>query len=310
MPAPTLEMRQVLDFLAEQKRGKPSRYSIPFEDARRALAEERKWWIETAPRMARIDRETMKVGDRQVELQSAVPEEADDSVEIIYLHGGGWCVGSFDTHAAIVQGFAQACRHTVTNLDYSLAPEHPFPAASEDLRQVFAELRRRRPPTTRWVLAGDSAGANLALLEAMRAREAGELLPDALVLLYGVYLPQRPSHSMLTLGDGSWGLSLQAMARYEKHYLAGREGDAVPSSFPLFHSLRNLPPMYIGAAELDPLHDDSIRLHDAVRDYGGRSTLALYRGAVHGFLTYGRMMKAPSEAFADIARFLDSITTP
>ena len=153
-------------------------------------------------------------------------------------------------------------------------------------------------------------GDEIARQERPRLGEEGEPPPDALVLLYGVYLPQRPSHSMLAFGDGSYGLSLQAMARYEKHYLAGREGDAVPSAFPLFRSLRNLPPMYIGAAELDPLHDDSIRLHDAVQDYGGQSTLAVYRGVVHGFLTYGRTMKAPSEAFADIAAFLTSITAP
>lgn len=309
--APSGEMKAVLDLLAERKRGQPSRYSIPFQEARQALIEERRWWVEAAPSMACIERQVLRVAHRDVEIQRVVPVDADASREIIYLHGGGWCVGSFETHAAIVQGLAQACRCAVTNVDYSLAPEHPFPAAAEDLQHVYAQLRRSRPPGTRWVLAGDSAGANLALLEAMRARDDGdsEACPQALLLLYGVYLPQRPSRSMRVYGDGRFGLSLQAMARYENNYLGGRPGDAVPEAFPLFRPLRDLPPMFIGAAELDPLHDDSVRLHEAVQDYGGRSTLVIYPGVAHGFLSYGRVMHSPAEAFAGMARFLDGLRT-
>src|SRR5690606_27537730 len=123
-------------------------------------------------------------------------------------------------HDAIIRGLASSCGCAVTGIDYSLAPEHPFPAAVDDLRQAFAWLRRRAAVGTRWVLAGDSAGANLVLLESMRARDAGERGADALVLYYGVYLPVRPTRSMRAYGDGRYGLSEQAMLRYQDAYLS------------------------------------------------------------------------------------------
>lgn len=307
---PTPEMQRVLDTLAERKKGQPSRYEIAFEDARRALIEERKWWIETAPRMASAEDRWMDVEGRSVRMRRNLPLDARDDTEIIYLHGGGWCVGAIETHDAIVRGLADATRHPVVALDYSLAPEHPFPAAFHDLTHVLATLRQERPAGTRWVLAGDSAGANLALLEAMRARDAGQPMPDALLLLYGAYLPVRPTRSYEAYADGRFGMSKAAMARYEHHYLGGRSGESVPQAFPMFAGLRNLPPMLIGACELDVLLDDSLRLHQAVRDYGGLAELEIYRGAVHGFLTYGRMMEAPREAFENMGRFLDRVLAP
>ncbi|QHE88647.1 alpha/beta hydrolase [Hydrogenophaga sp. BPS33] len=306
-PQPTPEMQRVLDILTERKKGQPSRYEISFEDARRALIEERKWWIETAPRMASAEEQQMVIEGRSVRMRRNLPIDAREDTEIIYLHGGGWCVGAIETHDAIVRGLADATRHPVLALDYSLAPEHPFPAAFHDLTRVLAALRRERPPGTRWVLAGDSAGANLALLEAMRARDAGERMPDALLLLYGAYLPVRPTRSYEAYADGRFGMSKAAMVRYEHHYLGGRLGESVPQAFPMFAGLRKLPPMLIGACELDVLFDDSLRLHQAVQDYGGHAELEVYRGAVHGFLTYGRMMEAPRQAFESMGRFLDRV---
>lgn len=306
-PQPSAEMQRVLDLLAERKKGQPSRYAIPFADARRALIEERQWWIETAPRMASAHEDVMTIEGRTVRLRRNLPLDAREDTEIIYLHGGGWCVGAIETHDAIVRGLADATRHPVVALDYSLAPEHPFPAALHDLTQVLATLRTQRPEGTRWVLAGDSAGANLALLEAQRARDAGQRLPDALLLLYGAYLPVRPTRSYEAYADGRYGMSKAAMARYEHHYLGGRDGASVTQAFPMFAGLSDLPPMLIAACELDVLFDDSLRLHQAVQDFGGRSELEIYKGAVHGFLTYGRMMDAPREAFESMGRYLDRV---
>lgn len=309
-PQPTPEMQRVLELLAERKKGLPSRYEISFQDARRALIEERKWWIETAPRMASAEETVMTIEGRAVRMRRNVPQNAREDTEIIYLHGGGWCVGAIETHDAIVRGLADATRHPVVALDYSLAPEHPYPAALHDLTQVLAALRQQRPEGTRWVLAGDSAGANMALLEAQRARDAGERMPDALLLLYGAYLPVRPTRSYEAYADGRYGMSKAAMARYEHHYLGGRDGASVTQAFPMFAGLRNLPPMLIGACELDVLFDDSLRLHQAVQDFGGRTELEIYRGAVHGFLTYGRMMEAPRQAFENMGAYLDRVLAP
>jgi len=303
-PQPTEEMQRVMGVLAERKKGQPDRYRVPFEQARSLLIEERKWWLESAPEMTRTEDDVLDVDGRTVRMRRYLPVGADGSTEIVYLHGGGWCVGGIETHDAIVRGLAQACRHPVISVAYSLAPEFPFPAASHDLQALLAHLREQRPPGTRWVVAGDSAGANLALLEAIRARDAAQPMPAALLLLYGAYLPVRDSRSYLAYGDGRFGMSRGAMERYEHHYLGGRTARDVPQAFPLKLPLHGLPPMLIAACELDVLLDDSLELHAEVQAAGSDSVLEVYRGVGHGFLTYGRLMQAPADAFRAMSDFL------
>ena len=309
---PSALMRAVLERLAELRGEAGNRYEMPFDAARRQLLAERRWWLEEAPSVATVERRlAVTVGDgqqRELRVRDYRPAAQDGPARIVYLHGGGWCVGSIDTHDGILRRLALASGLTVTGIDYSLAPEHPHPAAVRDVQAALARLRADAPPSTRWVLGGDSAGAHLALLEAIRARDAGEAPVDALLLWYGVFRPVGETPSMNAFGDGRYGLSRAALERYQAAFLAGRDAALAHDAFPLGQSLRGLPPCWIAAAGLDPLFDDSRLLVEALRAAGGRAEWRVFDGVVHGFLSYARMLPDAVQAIEAAVAFVRDAT--
>jgi acetyl esterase len=251
--------------------------------------------------MQAIEASALQVAGRQVGLRwyRAGPASAG-AVPLVYLHGGGWCVGSNDTHDTVLRHLAAASAMPVCGVDYALAPEHPFPAALEDLRAVVDMLLARHP---RLVLAGDSAGANLVLVEAMRRRDAGAAEGiAALLLFYGVYAPMGEGGSCAAYGDGEFGLSIAAQRRYLGAYLPRPAGED-PRVFPLLGRLDGLPPAYLLAAELDLLFDDSVRLHHAMAAAGSRSVLRVCRGMNHGFLNHANALPAAAAALREAGAF-------
>ena len=162
--------------------------------------------------------------------------------------------------------------------DYRLAPEHPAPAAIEDLLAVIADLDRVAAPGAALVLCGDSAGANIALAAAL-ARPAHRA--TLLSLLYGCFAPNFDTPSHLRNGDGSYGLSTERMRWYWRNWLgAGADRRASP----LDADLAGLPRCHLVAAGLDPLCDDSLMLADRLAQHGVACRLDIVPGVVHGFL--------------------------
>ncbi|WP_345541047.1 alpha/beta hydrolase fold domain-containing protein [Variovorax defluvii] len=298
---------QLAQLLEAQRvaRGPVDRYALPFPEARLQLLQERRLGQTGEPAMQSIETSGLQVADRWVGLRwyHAGPAEAD-AVALVYLHGGGWCVGSNDTHDTVLRHLAVASALPVCGVDYSLAPEHPFPAALDDVRAVVDELLARHP---RVVLAGDSAGANLVLAEAMRRRDAGagEGIA-ALLLFYGVYAPLRESGSCAAYGGGQFGLSVAAQRRYLDAYLP-TSASADARVFPLLGRLHGLPPAYLLAAELDLLLDDSVRLHHAMAAAGSRSVLRVCAGMNHGFLNHANLLGAAAGALREAGGFAAAV---
>ncbi len=310
-PALHPAMRAALARIAALADGAPSRYALPFPQARAQLLAQRRWWQEGAP-AASWHRDRVQTTAGPVDIARVASAHADPRRLLVYLHGGGWCIGSSDTHAMILRRFAHASGATVIGVDYPLAPEHPFPAAARATGAVVDALLRDAPAGCRFALAGDSAGANLALVEAIRRRDAAAPAPACLLLYYGVYGPHRRTRSVARLGDGRYGLSAQALRRYEDAYLGGRPA-ADPAAFPLLACLERLPPMLLVAAELDPLLDDSRALQRRLRRAGSRVALRREPGLVHGFLSYGRMLPQVDASIDEAAAFLQgslAIVTP
>lgn len=294
---------QLADLLARQRAngGRVDRYALPFAQAREQLLKERRSTAGLQPPMHAIEEAELHVAGRRVGLRwyRAGPT-APQAVPLVYLHGGGWCVGSNDTHETVLRHLARACGAPVCGVDYSLAPEHPFPAALEDLRAVLDMLLASHQ---RVVLAGDSAGANLALVEAMRRRDEGRARDiAALLLFYGVYAPMTEGGSCAAYGGGEFGLSAAAQRRYLDAYLPEPTEDD-PRVFPLLGELGGLPPAFVLAAELDLLFDDSAHLHHGLRGAGGDSALRVCRGMSHGFLNHANELAAAAQALREAADF-------
>jgi acetyl esterase len=297
-------MQAVMARLAEQAAGGPSRYAMPFPQARQVLEAQREWWQEGAPTMALERKESQQVGQRSIPVRFYRPAHLRSDVRFVYLHGGGFCVGSWKTHGAIMRWLAHETGLEVVGVDYALAPEHPFPAGLEDCNAIIDILLAKGH---RLVVGGDSAGANLALVNAMVRRDAGKPLPEALVLYYGTFGPVRPGGSFAQWGGGDFGLSVAALERYAAAYTPEFDSRADPRVAPLAGELSGLPPALLVAAGCDPLLDDSIELHERLIAKGSQARLIRYDGIIHGYLAYWRMLDEARQTFTETKKFLDGV---
>jgi acetyl esterase/lipase len=203
-----------------------------------------------------------RLGRRPAEV--LVPAGGDPARTVLYLHGGGFTTGSPATHRALATHLAAASGATVHVLDYRLAPEHPFPAALDDVVAAYRELLARGAHPTRTALAGDSAGGWLALTAALRLRDAGNGQPAALGLispwldLQGTAWPDDRTDAMLR---PAW---LRRCARD----FSGSTLLDVAELAPLEADLAGLPPitMHVGSEEI--LLDDAVRLARRARSAG------------------------------------------
>jgi monoterpene epsilon-lactone hydrolase len=203
-----------------------------------------------------------RLGRRPAE--TLIPAGGDTGAAVLYLHGGGFTTGSPVTHRALASHLAAASGATVHVLDYRLAPEHPFPAALDDVLAAYRELLDRGATPARTAIAGDSAGGWLALTAALRLRDAGDPAPAALGLispwldLLGTAWPDDRTDAMLR---PSW------LRRCARDFGGGTDPGAAELS-PLEADLTALPPitMHVGSEEI--LLDDAVRLAQRARAAG------------------------------------------
>ncbi|MBK4217677.1 alpha/beta hydrolase [Paracoccus caeni] len=220
--------------------------------------------------------------ERRDDLAFFTPDNARPGY-ILYLHGGGWALCDTVTHAAVMTDLAATSGLTVAGADYPLAPEHPYPQALDMLAETAARLAAENPGAP-LVLAGDSAGANLALGLAARLRDAGSVRVDALVLFYGCYRRLFDTESHRLYGGGEFGLTTEGMRVYWDLYLASHSAPAYGDLTKL--DVNGLPPCFIGAAALDCLRDDSTWLADRLSAAGIPNAHQSVPAVPHGFLHY------------------------
>jgi acetyl esterase len=215
------------------------------------------------------------------------PDDAAGTV--VWLHGGGWVMGSLETHDPVCRALAARAGAEVVAVDYRLAPEHPFPAGLEDGEQVLLALLAAEGPVA---VAGDSAGGNLAAVLARRhaARLAFQLL------VYPACDAAMATSSYARFGGGEFGLSRASMAvawaSYAPHP-AGRAPDASPLRAA---SLAGLPPALVLLAECDPLTDEGLDYAERLRADGVPAEVRVFEGMTHGFFRWRASVAAAHEA--------------
>lgn len=234
-----------------------------------------------------------------VETIWAYPAGADRSRVIVYTHGGGFAVGSADSHRKMAAHLARALGVTTAILHYRRAPEHPFPAQIEDAVAAYRALLDQGFEPDRIATAGDSAGGNLAVAMVLRIRDLGLPLPGA-VIAWSPWLDMALRGDTLDSNAGSDKLVsraiLEAMAGM---FLGGKTDPLDPLANPLEADYAGFPPLYIAASSDETLASDARRLHEKATAQGVDSTLSLVPGMQHVFPSLAG--RAP-EADAEIAR--------
>jgi acetyl esterase len=226
---------------------------------------------------------------------------------LLWLHGGGYCVGSLASADPVCRMLAVRSGMTVISVAYRLAPEAPFPAAVDDALASYEWLRRGIERDSPVVLGGDSAGATLALVTALLARDRSIEMPTALLLAYPTAAGRRPSESKLRYAEGHF-LELADLDWFYDNYTGPADLDMDFRFAPLSAAtLRGLPPTWIGLAELDPLRDEGRGLAMALRDAQVTTIESEYAGLVHGFLQMGGLVPAVARAHVDALAFLATI---
>lgn len=229
---------------------------------------------------------------------------------ILYLHGGGWVVGSPASHAAICQRLAAACQAVVVCPDYRLAPEHRFPAAAEDAIACLGDLPALAGQLgisdERIVVAGDSAGGNLAAVAALASSRGRSAPRPRAQLLFYPNTDATQTHESYTRFAEGFGLSARTMRWFRDQYAAPEDFDDWRIS-PLRAELTGAPPAFVALAGADILHDEGLAYAEALAAAGTEVETRLWAGHLHGFLSNCRFDRAAFEAIAAAAQFLDRL---
>jgi monoterpene epsilon-lactone hydrolase len=231
-----------------------------------------------------------------------VPQSRDERL-ILYLHGGSFAFRFPNAHAALV---ARLCRclgaHAVIP-DYRLAPEHPFPAAPDDCHRAYQALLVPAASARRIVLAGDSAGGNLALVTIQRARDAGEPLPSCAVLLSPALDCTLTSPSMADYDGQDPMLQLSTLLVLRRCYVRSPEQYINPEVSPLFADFRGFPPLFLQAGSSEMLRDEAVRAADKAHAAGVDVELEIWPEVPHVF-QIAQFLPEAATAIEHIARFV------
>jgi acetyl esterase len=298
----------MLPILEAMRAAPPIDYpAMPMAEARPVFEAGMAPWTALGPKNLVVDELTLPgaTGPMRARLYRPAAEKLP---LILFVHGGGWTFGSVDSHANEMRYLALASGCAVLGFEYRLAPEHPFPAPHDDVLAAIAAVRAGAlgdlADAGRLALAGDSAGANLALGALLALRDAGQKPPAAAGLFYGCYTPDSGSESHRLYGDGAFGLSTVRMDWYWNNFLGPAAAAPPRLATPLGAELAGLPPLYLMAAGLDPLANDTTALAGRLQAIGAAHELVAVPGVVHGFLGRAPRLPAARDAIAKAGAFL------
>lgn len=211
---------------------------------------------------------------------------------VLYLHGGSFAFRFPNAHAALSARLCRRLHARALIPDYRLAPEYPFPAAPDDCHAVYRGLLAEGVDPRNIVFAGDSAGANLALVTLHRARAAGEPLPACAVLLSPAVDCTMRSPSMFTFDGQDPMIRFASLLVLRRHYVPSPELYTNPEVSPLFADFEGFPPLFIQAGSAELLRDEATRTAEKADAAGVDVELELWPGAAHSFQIAGFLPEA------------------
>ena len=269
------------------------------------------WLVQKKPApVARVKESFLPGPDGPVPVRIYSPSQDMILPVIIYYHGGGWMMGSLDSHDNVCRSLSNKIGAIVISVDYRLAPENPFPAALNDayaaLLWVSQKAATLNADPSKIVVAGDSAGGNLAAAVSMMARDKKGPFIAAQVLIYPVTnIASMATQSYARFANGFF-LTKSYMAQFRSMYLADvKDRDNVYASPLLSENLSGLAPAIVLTAEFDPLRDEGERYAEKLKQAGVPVSRIRFKGMIHGFVSMDRLFNDAGLAVDRIAVFLN-----
>lgn len=250
-------------------------------------------------------------GGTQVESANAngVPAEwlatpgADVSRILLYLHGGGYVMGSINTHRTLVAALSTATGARCLSLDYRLAPENPFPAAVDDAVTGYRWLLEQDMAPDRIAIGGDSAGGGLTIATLVALRDAGIPLPCAGIALSPWVDLEGTGESMTTKAGEDPMVEQDGLKEIADAYLNGKD-PRTPLASPIYADLSGLPPLLIQVGSAEVLLDDSTRLAQQAKAAGVETKLEVWEDMIHVFQMWASILPEGQQAIDNIGEFL------
>jgi acetyl esterase len=274
------QIKQILDKIA----GTPPRRQVPLRSLRESVNAD----VRQGPRVDRIVDEAVRIPGGSLSIRLYYPSQADRLPLILFLHGGAFCLGSITQSDALCRMLCLGSGAIVASLEYRLAPEFPFPAAVEDslaaLDWLVAAAPQLKGDAERIVIAGESAGGNLAAVTAIAARNRGGPALRGQMLINPATDAADGGHASMELFAQGFNLTRDDCRYFQSLYIQtpGAEHDprfAVLRTL----SLAGLPPTLILTAKYDPLRDEGEAFGERLSQAGVPVTAMRIAGAIHGF---------------------------
>ena len=297
---------EMLIDLAEQV-GLPPIQTLTPEQAR-AHYDLRASNLEARPKVGEVYDRTIPGPAGELPIRVYRPVDASDSTPcLMFFHGGGWVIGTVDTHDIVCRALTEATSATVVSVDYRLGPEHPFPAAPDDCTAATKWVAEHGAEIgvdgARLAVCGDSAGGNLAAVVAQDCAGDGPAIGAQALVYPATDMVDATRQSIIDNADG-YLLTVAAMNWFYSHYAPDSTARSQPRLSPLYGTLAGQPPAIVLTAGYDPLRDEGKAYADALADAAVEVDYFNYPGQVHTFFTQVGFMDASLDAVGKIAEFV------
>jgi len=249
--------------------------------------------------------EKVSAGGVEAEWISAPNSSSDRAV--LYVHGGGYVLGSINTHRDLMGRIARASGARVLGINYRLAPEHPFPAAVDDSVAAYRWMLAQGFKPNRIGVAGDSAGGGLTVATLVAIRDAKLPVPGAGVCLSPWIDMEGLGESMKTRAAADPVVQREGLLGMAAAYLGGQNA-RTPLAAPLYADLKGLPPLLIQVGDAEPLLDDSTRLNDRAKAAGVSTKLEVWPDMIHVWQMFASFLPEGQQAVDGIGSFLKEHT--
>lgn len=273
-------------------------------DPNKSVQQQRSWLekqVKRVPMPRNVAVQPSTIGEMPAEWLR--PINVKDDRVVLYLHGGGYTMGSCNTHRTLGARLAIASQTPILMIEYRLAPEFPFPAALEDALAAYRWLIEPERPARPIALAGDSAGGGLAIAASITLRDRSDRLPAAIACMSPWADLAVQGESMMTRAKADPLISRESSLLHAGLYVAGHD-PVSPLISPVYADLRGLPPLLIQVGDNEVLLSDSVRLAEQARQAGVDATLEIWDGMWHVWQAYAGYVPEVQRAIDRVGAFI------